>query len=323
MTPTAASAGHTPPSGEHTAAPPRGERLHLAAGPYRAEVSTVGATLEALTLEGRDLLVRSPEDGPMMLHRGAIIAPWPNRIGDGRYTWDGQEIQAPITEVERGNALHGLVSFLPFTVHSRSETELVLRTELFPGPGYPFHLLLSVHYLLDAAEGLSTTVSTQNIGAEDAPYGTCPHPYLVAGTEPLDTWTLQVEAGTVLEVSEDRLLPTGSAAITPGSPHDFSQPRCLQGVELDHAYTDLQRDAEGMATVRVQAPSGTGVQIRFGEECGWLQVHTSDRPEPENHRAGLAVEPMTCPPDAFRSGIDVVRLQPGATHSASWTISGW
>ena len=301
----------------------RGELFTIAAGAYHAEVSAVGATLESLSTGGRDLLVRNPETGPMQFYRGAIVAPWPNRIGDGLYTWDGQEIQTALTEPERGNALHGLVSFQAFIPVTVSEDELVMRTELFPSSGYPFHLLLTVHYALDPQEGLTTTVTARNLGAQDAPYGVCPHPYLVAGPEPLDEWSLQFDAGTVLTVTEDRLLPTGTAAITPGSEFDFRSATVIGPLFIDHAFTDLGRDPQGRLTVTVTAPGGTGVELSAGPELPWLQVHTGDRPEPENDRRGLAVEPMTCPPDAFRSGTDVVRLNPGAEHAAAWTGGGW
>lgn len=308
---------------ETAAARARGNLLTLEAGEYRAEISTLGATVESLTVGGRDLLVRNPETGPMLFYRGAVIAPWPNRIGDGRYTWDGQELQTPITEVERGNALHGLISFQPFAPATLAEDEVVLRSELYPTTGYPFHLLLTVHHALDPEAGLTTSVTARNIGAADAPFGTCPHPYLVAGPEALDTWTLQVTAGQVLEVTADRLLPTGTADVTPGSEFDFSAGRVIGAQEIDHAFTALARDAQGLWRVTVTAPGGTGVELTAGEECPWLQLHTADRPEPEHHRLGLAVEPMTCPPDAFRSGIDVVRLAPGGEHEASWSIRGW
>ena len=305
------------------AARARGEELTLSAGPYTAVVSTVGATLESLTVDGRDLLVRSPEQGPMLHYRGAVVAPWPNRIGDGAYTWDGQELQVPINEVERGNALHGLLCFQAYTPAAVGEDEVVLRTQLMPTTGYPFQLLMTVRYTLDAETGLSCTVTARNLGAEDAPYGVCPHPYLVAGPEPLEEWSLQAGLGTVLTVTEDRLLPTGTAPVERGGDFDFTQPRVLGDQAIDHAFTDLERDEHGMFVVRVTAPGGTGVQLTAGAECTWLQLHTADRPEPENNRVGLAVEPMTCPPDAFRSGTDVVRLYPGAEHAASWSIRGW
>lgn len=308
-----------------TAAPTRdrGDLLSLEAGPYRAEVSTLGAVLESLTVGGRDLLVRNPEQGPMQFYRGAIVAPWPNRIGDGAYTWDGQDLQTPITEVERGNALHGLVSFQAFVPVDVQPEAVVLRTELFPTPGYPFHLLLTVRHALDAERGLTTEVTARNVGAADAPYGVCPHPYLVAGPEPLDTWTLALEAGTVLTVTEDRLLPTGTAPVAAGDPFDFSTPRVIGDLFIDHAFTDLGRDAQGLLHVTVTDPGGTGVELTAGPELPWLQVHTGDRPEPENHRLGLAVEPMTCPPDAFRTGTDLIRLAPDAEHTAAWSIRGW
>lgn len=301
----------------------RGELFTLDAGSYHAEVSSVGATLEALTISGRDLLVRSPETGPMVFFRGAVVAPWPNRIGDGTYTWDGQEIRTALTEPERGNALHGLVSFQPFTPVTVTEDELVLRSELFPSPGYPFHLLLTVRYTLAPESGLTTSVTARNLGGQDAPYGVCPHPYLVAGPEALDTWSLTFDARTVLTVTEDRLLPTGTAAVEPGGDFDFRSPKVLGDLFIDHAFTDLGRDEQGRLAVTVTAPGGTGVELTAGPECPWLQVHTGDRPEPENSRLGLAVEPMTCPPDAFRSGTDVVRLAPGTEHEASWSLRGW
>lgn len=301
----------------------RGQLFRLTAGPYVAEISAVGATLEGLSVNGRELLVRSPEAGPMLFYRGAVVAPWPNRIGDGSYTWDGQQIQTALTEPERGNALHGLVSFQLFSPVTVAEDELVLSTQLFPSTGYPFHLMLSVHYALDPEEGLTTTVTARNLGEQDAPYGVCPHPYLVAGPEPLDTWSLQMDAGTVLTVTEDRLLPTGTEQVSPGGEFDFRSPATIGDLFIDHAFTDLGRDEKGRFRVTVTAPGGTGVELSAGPELPWLQVHTGDRPEPENHRQGLAVEPMTCPPDAFRSGTDVVRLAPGAEHAASWALRGW
>ncbi|MCS6712607.1 aldose 1-epimerase family protein [Brachybacterium sp. EF45031] len=301
----------------------RGRILTLTAGPYTAQVASVGAGIESLTVDGRDLLVRNPPTGPALLSRGAIIAPWPNRIGDGTYTWDGRELQVPLSEPERGNALHGLVSHLPYDVVQTGADRAVLQLELFPSPGYPFHLLLTVTHRVDADLGLLTTVRAENLGLDDAPYGVCPHPYLIAGPESLDTWTLQVAANRVLEVTGDRLLPTGLSPIAPGSALDFAEGSVIGDRRLDHALTGLARDAHGVAEVTLTAPGGTGVRMRFDERCPWLQLHTADRPEPENDRVGLAVEPMTCPPDAFRSGTDVVRLPPGRPHEASWSISGW
>lgn len=311
---------------------PRGGIHEITAGPYRAVVCEVGATLNDLEVDGRPLILSSPLDAPMLVYRGALVAPWPNRIGDGRYTFDGEELQVPLSEPERGNALHGLLSFTPYARldDGSDPASLTLGVELFPTTGYPFHLALRVTYALDAELGLTTTVRAENVGRRDLPFGVCPHPYVVAGPGALDTWTLDLRAGTVLQVSPDRLLPVGMAAVEPGSDLDFAGGRVIGGTFLDHAFTDLERtgadetgtDEAGTARVAATDPSGTGVEISFGPTCPWVQVHTGDRPEPELHRKGLAVEPMTCPPDAFNSGTDLVRLAPGAAFETAWRIRG-
>lgn len=298
----------------------RGPSRSIETGAYRATVCAVGATLDSLTHEGRDLVLPNPPRGPMLLHRGAIIAPWPNRIGDGRYTWEGQKLQVPITEPERGNALHGLMSFQPYEELDATATVSAWGAILYPTPGYPFLLHLHVRYSLDAREGLTTELTVRNAGDTAAPLGACPHPYLVAGEGTVDDWTLEMGATQVLEVDE-RLLPTGLAEITGGSRLDFRGGKALKGLALDHAVTGLARAEDGQCRVRVRDGQGSGVQIAFGPELPWLQVHTADRPEPEWNRAGLAVEPMSCPPDAFRTGTDLIRLEPGEATTLRWSIS--
>jgi aldose 1-epimerase len=52
----------------------------------------------------------------------------------------------------------------------------------------------------------------------------------------------------------------------------------------------------------------------------YLQVFTGDTLRPERQRRGLAIEPMTSPPNAFRTGTDLVVLQPGQTIALEWGI---
>jgi aldose 1-epimerase len=134
----------------------------------------------------------------------------------------------------------------------------------------------------------------------------------------LDNWTLELPAGEFLEVTPDRLLPRQMRAVD-GHEFDFRNERGLGSVRIDHAFTSLSRNPDGLAAVRVFDPSGTGVEIEWDKRCPWVQVHTADKPVGPD-RLGLAVEPMTCPPDAFNSGTDVVELLPGSSHEAGWTI---
>jgi aldose 1-epimerase len=49
-------------------------------------------------------------------------------------------------------------------------------------------------------------------------------------------------------------------------------------------------------------------------------VFTGDSLHGERHRRSVAIEPMTCPPDAFRSGRDMVVIKPGDTWRGAWGI---
>jgi aldose 1-epimerase len=290
----------------------------LRCGDYAAAVTVHGAALRRLTHRGRDLVVPFPAGGPIPDYRGIIAAPWPNRIADGAFRHDGQVLHLPVNEPKRNTALHGLVHDVPWQAVEHDGDSLTLRFGLDPTQGYPFALDLRVHYRLDDG-GLHTRVTAANVGERTAPYGVCPHPYLLAGSSPLDEWVLQLPADSFLAVTPDRLLPVDLQPVQ-GHAFDYRSPRLLGGVEIDHAFTGIGWDRQGRAELMLRDPAGTGVGMRWDQACPWLQVHTADKPAPLPSRLGLAVEPMTCPPDAFNSGTDVVRLTPGASHTAWWNI---
>ncbi|MFF2347271.1 aldose 1-epimerase family protein [Pseudarthrobacter sp. NPDC058119] len=294
-----------------------GTEVHLAHGPYSAVVTLRGGALRELRHGDRDLVVGFGPDGPVPDYRGVICAPWPNRLADGSYSYAGTAYAAAVNEPERGAALHGLAIHRPWEVLETAADRTVLGCRIPAGPDYPADLELAVTYSL-SDDGLRGEVRAVNAGTTAAPYGVCPHPYLVAGPSPLDDWSLELPAGAYLEVTPERLLPVDLRQVDGGA-FDFRSSRRLGPVQIDHAFTDIVRDAEGLARVRVLDPSGAGVELEWGTEWPWVQVHTGDKPVRPD-RLGLAVEPMTCPPDALHSGTDLVHLQPGQAHSASWTI---
>ncbi len=290
----------------------------IRAGEYTATIAAHAGALRELRHRERDLIVPFPEGGPIPDYRGIVAAPWPNRIAGGRYTFDGAEYEVPVNETDRGCALHGLVFPLDWTLESLDESSVTLSCSPEPTAGYPHELRVAVEYRL-AEDGLHSAVTAENLGGTAAPYGVCPHPYLLAGPSPLDEWVLEIPAGTFLEVTPDRLLPKETRSVD-GHGFDFRAPRAIGGTEIDHAFTDIAFDGGGQARVLVRDPGGTGVGMAWDRTCQWLQIHTADKQPPFPNRLGLAVEPMTCPPDAFNSGVDLIRLEPGAMHSASWSI---
>ena len=285
---------------------------------YRAAITEVGASLRDLTFDGRALVVGFDRDPGMVAFRGALCAPWPNRVADGRYRVDGQAHQLPVNEPSRNCSLHGLVFDRDWQLVCHDAGAVTLAMALDGAAGYPFRLSLQVRYEITES-GLTTQVTARNVGEGVAPYGVCPHPYLRAGDSPLSDWSLTLPASNVLDVTPDRLLPIGRRAVADG-PFDFQKARPLGQTEIDHAFTGIARDVAGSATVELREPSGQGVALTFGAELPWLQIHTADLPTPGRTRLGLAVEPMTCPPDAFNSGTDLVRLAPGDNHHAAWRI---
>ncbi len=290
-------------------------------GGYRASVLGLGAAVRELTHEGRPLVVGFGADEEMPNFRGAFVAPWPNRIADGRYSFDGADYELPINEPERGTALHGLVFDIPWTLVEHTASSVTLACSITPIDAYPFELSLEARFSV-SGDGFRTDVTAVNTGDGRAPYGVCPHPYLLAGPSPLDEWVLELPASTVLTVTPDRLLPVAKEPVD-GTSFDFRSARPLGDVQIDHAFTGIARDASGLAAVRVTDPAyGTGTAMVWDESCPWVQIHTADLPlKPESTRLGLAVEPMTCPPEAFNSGEDLVVLEPGGTHRTGWTIT--
>ena len=291
----------------------------LRGGDYRAEITRMGAALRVLRHGDRDLVASWPEQGPVPYYSGTVLAPWPNRLVRGRYIFGGERFEVPVNEPERGHALHGLVAFADWEVAELLTVEdehgfVRLTHTIEPTPGYPFRLALQVRHAL-TEDGLTTTLTAENTGDRPAPYGCGPHPWLIADGGPEEGWELELPAGRVLRTDES-LAPTTLEPVD-GTPFDFRVPRPLAATVLDEAFTGLAADAGGIAQVRLRGPRA-GVQIAWdAATMPWVQVCTGTG---FGHR-GIAVEPMTCPADAFNSGTDLVVIDPGGKHEASWTIS--
>ncbi len=299
---------------------PTGASWRLVRGDQSAVVVQLGGALRDYTVHGRPLLDGFPEGAAVTGGRGQLLVPWPNRVGDGRYRFEGRELRLPLTEVEKGNAIHGLLRWVLWKPLARTEDSVLLGTTLCPQPGYPFLLDVRVEYRL-GPEGLGVAVRATNTGTRPAPYGVGQHPYLTVGTELVDSAVLTVPARYRLR-TDARGLPVGREPVD-GTPYDFRTARPVGGLPLDTAFTGLGRGPDGRATVRLAHPSGQeGVDLRLGEGTRYVQVYTGDTlAEPERRRRGIAVEAMSCPPDAFRSGTDLAVLEPGATHVFRWGLN--
>jgi aldose 1-epimerase len=296
-----------------------GNQYEIATGPYAAVVTEQGGTLRALSWDGRPLILTHGPDELPPAASGQLLAPWPNRIDRGRYEFGGEAYQLPVNERERDNAIHGLIRQESWAMADHEPRRVRLTYRLLGHTGYPFRLDLALEYTLDAEQGLTVRVSARNAGSRPAPYGHGAHPYLTLG-RPLDECDLTIPADRYLEV-DDRAIPEPAARDVAGTPYDFREGRPLGATEIDNPYTGLRRDADGRAWVRLE-DGARSVALWADEAHPWLEIYTADETPAEMRRAGMGVEPMTCPPNAFVTGTDLITLEPGAEFSGSWGIVG-
>ncbi len=295
----------------------KGGQIDIAFEEQRVAVVSLGGGLRSYTAAGRELLDGFPAGKRPTSGRGQVLAPWPNRIEDGSYEFDGKRLQLPLTEPEHGNAIHGLVRGATWNVFDVAPDRVALDYLLEPQPGYPFTVALGIEYALSAA-GLTVTTTARNIGTDACPYGSGQHPYLRLGTPTVDDLRLRVP-GQVVVFSDDRGLPARSDRVD-GTEYDFRSDRMIGGTVLDNAYTDLERGTGGRARVLLDDPStNSGVTLWVDESYPYLMVFTGD-PLPDVARRSIAIEPMTCPPNAFRTGESLIRLEPGESTASTWGI---
>ncbi len=297
---------------------PSGRQHVLALGDQHATIAAVGASVRTYSVGGRDVVLPFEQDQIAPAYSSAVLVPWPNRLRDGRYTWDGTEHQLPLTEPARSTALHGLVAHERFDlVHAAEDgTAVTLRHDLVPTAAYPFPLRVDVTFTLTDA-GLAVQVETTNLGDADAPYGVGFHPWLSPGDAAVDACTLRVDAASRVTV-DDRLLPTGTTPATPDD--DLRAPRRLAGLTLDDAFVDVTRDDAGLSWIVLASPDGHASAVWMDGSMDTWQVCTGDGIEGIERR-GVAAEPMSCIADAFRTGDRLVRLAPGATTTVTWGLA--
>ena len=303
---------------------PSGRQIELCASGQTAVVVEVGGGLRDYRVDGRPVLDGYAADEMATAARGLPLVPWPNRLHEGRYAFDGQSYALPLDEREKANALHGLARHLSWTPVAVADDRVTMAVTLWPRPAWPFTLSVAVEYFLGPS-GLTVTTVAEDSGSGDLPYALGFHPYLTVGTETIDEAELHLPARTWLPTDDDQI-PTGRAEVA-GTDRDFRSARAIGGVQIDHAYTDLARGADGLARLVLRNPAdGREAELWVDGAYDYLEIFTGDAvPQPERRRRGLGVEPMTAPPNGYQTGEDLVRLRPGGTHTARWGIvpRGW
>lgn len=297
--------------------PLTGAQHEIAAGGYQAVITELGAGLRELRYEGRPVITPYHPDELPPGAAGQLLVPWPNRIEDGRYTIAGRTYQLDLSEPALRTAIHGLTRWRPWSPVRNEPGEVTLRTVLLGCSGYPFCLESEASYQV-GGQGLRVSVTARNVGSGAAPYGTGSHPYLAASAAAVDECELTLPAAR-WQPANERGIPAGPPKDVPGTEYDFQAGRAIGRTRIDHAFTGLERDEQGLVWVRLTA-GGTQTALWAGPGYHWLQVFTGDTLDEAHRRRALAVEPMTCPPNAFATGTDLIMLEPGDAVTHTWGI---
>jgi aldose 1-epimerase len=295
--------------------PPSGAQWTIRSGDHEAVLVEVGGGLRTYLHAGREVLDGYRTDEVCPASAGSVLAPWPNRIRDGRYTADGVPHQLALSEPAANNAIHGLVRWVPWRAVEVAADAVTVECTLPAQPGYPWTLRLGTTWRVDA-DGLSGTHQATNLGDRPAPFGLGVHPYLAVPGR-VDDVVLGVPARSRL-LLDGRKLPIGAARMA-GGDHDFSVPRAIGSAQIDDAFGEVP---DGGSRVTLSTVDGQAVASVWADAAfHWWQVFTGDPLPAPRTRRSVAVEPMTCPPDAFHSGRDVVTIEPGQTWQGSWGVT--
>ncbi|NOT96821.1 MAG: hypothetical protein HOP00_10995 [Nitrospira sp.] len=294
----------------------------------RAVVSPWGASLRRYFLveaDGgeTDILWGYSGGGNKKGGQGDVLIPFPGRVAEGRYSFDGQALQLVRNDKEGPNAIHGFVRTLPWTIlqadgHCAS-LEVRLDAESYSPRGYPFSLATRVTYSLDR-QGLSCAFALQNVGRQAAPVGVGFHPYFTVGTMCIDQAEAKIPGAGYLEFNE-RLAPTGTIVSVAGTDWDYRNYRLIGNRRFNHCYVHLERDAEGMATASLRhGENGRVIEIVMDRSFSAVVVYTGDAIA-EAPRRAFAIEPMTCATDAFNHPEwGLKRLAPDETFSGHYRV---
>jgi aldose 1-epimerase len=298
---------------------PSGRQFQISDGEQRATIVEVGGGIREYRVGDRDVLQPYARDQMRDGAHGAPLIPWPNRLADGRYRFDGADYQVALTEPDKNNAIHGFLLWRRWEPVDQRADRITMIATLHPLQGYPFALQVQVEYQLDR-DGLHVTTTATNAGDVPAPFGSGQHPYLSPGTGLIDDCALHLEADTRIVTDALRQLPVGRESVA-GTSYDFRRGRVIEDLSIDYPFTDLHRDAEGRAWARLTGADGRTVHLWVDTSYPIVEVYTGDSLSPDRRRRGLGAEPMTCPPNAFQTGEALIRLDPGASASSRWGVS--
>ena len=274
-----------------------------------AEVSilvTQGGAIHALLLSHQNNLVSTIAGNENQMdfiqnvsYRGSKLSPFPNRIENGTYSFENQKYQLPCNN--GAHSLHGLLCNSVFEIVKELVTDTFAEIKLtysYDGTdsGYPFLYTIDITYNLSNT-GLRIQTEIKNSGTTEMPIGDGWHPYIRV-TNKVDDLLLQIPSHKKMILNATGI-PTGEYALK----QFFTAPTKI-GADLFDDCFELYGSNDGFQTKLIDVVNNRTLIVWQDQHYKYLQVYIPP------DRKSIAIEPMTCAPNAFNSGLGLLVLKP-------------
>lgn len=255
-----------------------------------------GAAIAGLEFERQGKTVQLIKLGSQQAHKSSLLFPFPNRLKDGEFKFEGQQYSFEHNDYGRPNALHGFVSDKRFQLKEHTNQFLsFVYSYVGNVPSYPFPFEIEVAYTLYESE-LNIDIKITNTGGSDMPCGFGWHPYFSADLRP-DSTRLKLPKLSKIHV-DGQLIPNGEESPMKG----YEEFKSIAGEEFDNCFR-LERIQEKNSVFLNYTKLAT-VEIWQDHNFPFLQLFKVDD-------TAIAIEPMSCGIDALntKEGLKVLSPQ--------------
>jgi aldose 1-epimerase len=291
------------------------ELLNSKTGNGFAIVPEYGGIMVGLYFKGNNIIDTYSDYESLVENKwskNVLLFPFPNRLRDGKYSWEGKTYSFDINNKATGNAIHGFSKNVPMRVTNiimESYASLTC-TYIYDGwhEGFPFPFDFNITYEMDDNSGLEVTMQVTNLHSESIPWGMGWHPYFdIADT--VDEVSMLLPKCQKIEI-DDRMLPTNVLVDF----QDFKAVRKIGDYTLDNGFKLMEKEEK--ASVYLESDK---YRLEYWQETGndkwnFLQIFTPP------HRQSIALEPMTCNIDAFNNGNGLKKLAPGESMEGKFGV---
>ncbi|MFT4735817.1 MAG: aldose 1-epimerase [Algoriphagus sp.] len=270
---------------------------------------SLGAALTQLNLNGQDVIKYPLKDGePKKGYPSAILFPFPNRVKDGKYIFEGKEYSLEMNDLEAHNAIHGLVAFETFELISRTPSKIVAKY-VYEGlnEGYPFPFELKVIYQLKESS-LLFNVEVTNSGSGNMPYGFGWHPYFGFDGTAIGEMTLKAPKRRRMELNE-RYIPTGEYEV------EKAQIINLKNNILDNVFAIEKEGSESEVILRFKKKKLIVSQKTGKNKLNYMVLYIPPS------RNCIAIEPQSCNTNAFNNDEGLLILASGKKNKFDISVS--